>query len=64
MERALKKELYKWKEKEERLPLLIRGARQVGKTYLVETFSRESFESLCHGKLRIAPRIWSLFPKP
>ena len=28
------------------MPLIVRGARQVGKTYLVETFGRQRFESV------------------
>ncbi len=41
--KALNK-LHSWKENPSRRPLLIRGARQVGKTTLVRTFSR-SFSS-------------------
>jgi len=35
-----------WKKKNNRKPLVIRGARQVGKTYLVRKFARENFENL------------------
>ena len=35
--------LSQWKSSKDRKPLLIRGARQVGKTTLVRTFSREFF---------------------
>ena len=34
MERILMKELVKWKESKNRKPLVIHGARQVGKTYM------------------------------
>lgn len=33
MKRHLEKELIAWKEKEEHLPILLRGARQVGKSH-------------------------------
>ncbi|MCD4747354.1 MAG: AAA family ATPase, partial [Bacteroidales bacterium] len=33
--------LYDWKQRKTRKPLIIRGARQVGKTYLVEQFAGE-----------------------
>ena len=46
MKRALEKELIAWKDREEHLPLLLRGARQVGKSYLVEHFGRSHFESI------------------
>lgn len=41
------KSLQKWKGKENRKPLVIRGARQVGKTTLVQTFSK-GFETFFH----------------
>ncbi len=45
MKRTLEKELLKWKERKNRYPLLLRGARQVGKTYLIESFGKSNFES-------------------
>ena len=33
MERVLIDELHKWKNKSDRKPLILRGARQVGKTW-------------------------------
>ena len=35
------KALQQWAQKEERKPLVLRGARQVGKTTLVKLFARE-----------------------
>ena len=35
-----------WKSKPNRKPLVIRGARQVGKTYLVRLFAEECFDQL------------------
>lgn len=46
MFRQLEDQLKKWKNDTYRLPLLLRGARQVGKSYLVEKFGSEHFESL------------------
>lgn len=40
-ERIALKYLHQWAEKEERKPLVLRGARQVGKTTLVELFAKE-----------------------
>jgi len=41
MHRFALDELKKWKPKSNRKPLVIRGARQVGKTYLVRQFAGE-----------------------
>ena len=38
--RQLMEELQRWSEKEHRKPLVLRGARQVGKTTLVDAFSK------------------------
>lgn len=45
MKRAIEKDLKEWKEREDRKPLLVRGARQVGKTFIIEKFGKENFES-------------------
>lgn len=44
MQRTLIQELYQWKASAQRKPLILRGARQVGKTYLVRAFA-ESFDN-------------------
>lgn len=43
MKRLLLTQLLEWKQQSDRLPLLIRGARQVGKTYLIEEFGRQYY---------------------
>lgn len=45
MERFAMKKLSGWKEKVNRKPLLVRGARQVGKTWLMREFGRQAFEN-------------------
>jgi len=44
MERSLMTELMEWKASENRKPLLLYGARQVGKTWLLEEFGRREYE--------------------
>ena len=46
MKRDLYEILCQWKRDANRRPLLVRGARQVGKTYLVDEFGRREFISL------------------
>jgi len=45
MKRTIDSELLNWKTLSFRKPLIIRGARQVGKTYSVSKFGKSSFES-------------------
>lgn len=46
MRRDVEKELLKWKEKEDRTPLIIRGARQVGKSFTIEEFGKKHFQNM------------------
>lgn len=48
MERLLLGELMKWREKTDRKPLILRGARQVGKTWLLKEFGRKCFRDVCY----------------
>ncbi len=38
--RSLESELFKWKNKPQRMPLILKGARQVGKTSLIQHFGK------------------------
>ncbi len=41
MKRSIEPKLIAWKNSKEHLPLLLRGARQVGKSYLIEYFGKK-----------------------
>lgn len=45
MQRLAEKQILAWKDSPRRKPLIIRGARQVGKTWLVENVLAKQFES-------------------
>lgn len=45
MHRDIETELIHWKNSQDRMPLLLRGARQVGKTFIVEKFGRDHFRT-------------------
>ncbi len=46
MQRNFRKTLLHWKQHALRCPLIVRGARQVGKTYAIEAFGREECASM------------------
>ena len=48
MERLLISQLLKWKESHSRKPLVLEGARQVGKTWLLKEFGRKCFKDVCY----------------
>ena len=43
MEREAMRLLYEWKARTNRKPLVVRGARQVGKTWLMTEFARKAY---------------------
>ena len=45
--RNISSRLVRWKNNKARKPLILRGARQVGKTYSLEEFGRKNFK-ICH----------------
>ena len=53
MERLIINDLKKWKESPSRKPLILLGARQVGKTYILKEFGKREFQNMvyvnCHG---------------
>lgn len=53
--------LKEWKAKGTRKPLVIRGARQVGKSFLVEMFAKEAFENLVKLDFEKMPDLASIF---
>ena len=41
-------DLYKWKSKKNKKPLIIEGARQVGKTWLMKEFGKEAYDNVVY----------------
>ncbi|MCI8272547.1 MAG: ATP-binding protein [Clostridia bacterium] len=48
MERFILEKLIEWKNSLTRKPLILKGARQVGKTYIVKQFGKENYEGLAY----------------
>jgi predicted AAA+ superfamily ATPase len=46
MHRSIESYFLQWKASHDRLPLLVRGARQVGKTYVIEQFGSAHFDNV------------------
>ena len=61
MKRAAMRRLLAWKEEPDRLPMIIRGARQVGKTWLMQEFGRREFERCAYINLDHNERMKQLF---
>jgi predicted AAA+ superfamily ATPase len=61
MKRDLTRELLQWKDQKERMPLLVRGARQVGKSYIVEEFGKTNFENYVEINFEYQPELKGCF---
>lgn len=61
MKRFLMDDLLRWKNKNNRMPLILKGARQVGKTWLLNEFGRTSFDSVLHINFENAPGLKEVF---
>jgi predicted AAA+ superfamily ATPase len=64
MQRELTKELLDWKNRENRKPLVMRGARQVGKTYSIEEFARLHFSRFVKINFEEQIELKSIFKTP
>jgi predicted AAA+ superfamily ATPase len=61
MKRSLLKNLIDWRNDPEHMPLLIRGARQVGKTFLVEHFGEHFFKNKVSINFEFKPEYKACF---
>ena len=61
MRRLIMEKLIKWKESKYRKPLILQGARQVGKTYLLKQFGEENYESVAYFNFDHDENLYQLF---
>ena len=61
MYRKIITELKEWKDKKDRLPLILKGARQVGKTWILQEFGKEYFDDVLYINFENAGNIANLF---
>ena len=61
MRRKITTELKKWKDDPDRKPLIMLGARQVGKTWIMKHFGEEEFENVAYVNCDEEPLAKALF---
>lgn len=61
MERKAIKQLEDWKRREDRKPLIITGARQVGKTWLMKEFGAANYKQVAYVNFESNQQMRSLF---
>lgn len=61
MKRELESKLLEWKKNPSRKPLIVMGARQVGKTYLLQQFGNNHYDHVAYINCDNNPRVANLF---
>ncbi len=64
MKRLAEDYLSEWRLRPDRKPLVLRGARQVGKTYLVENWGKVTFKDVIKLDLERERDLHPLFDQP
>jgi len=61
MQRSIMQDLQTWQNSPHRKPLILQGARQVGKTYILKEFGRQSYEQMVYLNFESQPKIHAYF---
>lgn len=61
LKRKIETYLVRWKKSEDKKPLVIKGIRQCGKTYIVQKFAKENYESVVYMNFILEPDKKSAF---
>lgn len=61
MKRFILKKLLEWKESKYRKPLILKGARQIGKTYILQQFGKENYEGVAYFNFDHDEDLYNLF---
>ncbi len=63
MEREFYKRLVEWQSRSDRMPLVLMGVRQVGKTYLLTKFGQNQYENIHVFNFQENPALGNIFKK-
>ena len=55
------KKLLEWKDNKNRKPLILRGARQVGKPYILQQFGKENYKNIAYFNFDYDTDLYQLF---
>ena len=61
MDRDIYKQLVSWKNSKQRKPLIVKGARQVGKTYVLQAFGKGEYNDVAYFNFEEDPDLHGVF---
>ena len=63
MERKIEKRLLEWKNQTSRKPLIVQGARQVGKTFTILNFGKANYKNVVYLNFESQPDLSNIFER-
>lgn len=61
LRRKIENELIEWKNKKDKMCLVVKGARQVGKTYIIDKFAKENYKNYIYMNFDEMPSYKDIF---
>jgi predicted AAA+ superfamily ATPase len=61
LKRKIEEQLFSWKSRVDRMPLVVKGARQVGKTFSIEKFAKENYKNYVYINFEEKPEYKAIF---
>ena len=61
LKRKIEKKLLEWKRKDDKMCLVIKGARQVGKTFIIDKFAKENYKNYVYINFDEMPSYKDIF---
>ena len=61
LKRKLEKHLFEWKHNDDKMPLVVKGARQVGKTFSIDKFCKENYKYYYYVDFNEMPNFKNVF---
>ena len=61
LKRKIDKYLLEWKKNNDKLPLIIKGARQIGKTNAIRNFGKNNYKTFVEINFAFMPQFKTIF---
>lgn len=61
LKRKITQQLLDWKNEQNKPCLLVKGARQVGKTFIIEHFAKENYDNYIYINFELSPSLKTIF---
>jgi predicted AAA+ superfamily ATPase len=63
LRRKITKNLIRWKNDPDKMCLLVKGARQVGKTFIIDDFAKNNYDNYIYMNFELDPEYADIFSR-